>query len=147
MQPWFLKRKKLNRIIYEHKTKTYICSPNKLKLDVGTCTKEKPKLVFTLYPCGLEEDCGNTATLEIEIQIPKKCPRLPSSAKVNLSVTVWECNEGSQYLKVSDFTVEELMSLRQFIIFKLITHTFLRESRSNYIKITASTKLIGVSES
>ena len=135
---WSLKRNELNKIVYGHKTKKCLSSPDKLELGYADA-KTNPKLIFKLYPYGLEEDFGKNATLEVEIKIPKKCPHLPSSAKVCLTVAAWDCKERCC---LNSETVERPMNLRQFTIPEFITHAALKESHSDYIEIQASAELI-----
>ena len=138
---WPLKRNDLNKIVYEHNTEKRLKCPEKLELEYAEA-KANPKLAFRLYPYGLEEDYGKNATLEIKIKLPaKKCPRLPTSAKVSLTVTAWDCKEERC---LNSVTVEKPMNLRQFTIPEFITHAALKESRSDYIEIQAFAELIGL---
>ena len=136
---WLIKRNDLNKAIYEHKAGKFFTSPNKLDVDVGG--KANPKFIFHLYPYGLEEDVGVNATLEVEIWYPKskKYPRLPNAVNVYLSVTVWDCETGDC---MSSCDAEVSMNLRRYTIQRFITHTALKESRSNYIEIQASSELL-----
>ena len=136
---WFIKRNDLNKAIYEHKTDKFFTSPHKLDVDVGG--KANPKFIFHIYPYGLEEDYGHNATLEVEICFPKskKCPRLPTTVNVYLSVGVWDYDMGDC---ISSCEAEVSMNLRRYTIHRFITHASLKESHSDFIEIQASSVLI-----
>ena len=139
---WLLKRNDLNKAIYKHKENKCFTSSDKLELDVG-CGKANPKLVFKLYPYGLEQDCGKNTTLEVEIELPKKCTRLPSSATLKLRVTALDCKEAQN---ITSHGVEKSMELRRFVILGFVTHDDLKNSHSDLIEIQASAELTGVTK-
>ena len=134
-----LKRNKLNEAIYKHKQNKRITCPNKLELDAG-CGGANPRLVFHLVPCGLENDSGKNATLEIEIEVPKRCTRFHSETKVKISISVRELKEDKLLAKHGG--VEKSMSLRQFLIPRFVTHGDLKDSHCDQIEIRASAELI-----
>ena len=136
---WVLKRNKLNKAIYKHKENKRITCPTKLELDAG-CGGANPRLVFHLVPYGLETDSGKNATLEIEIEVPKKCSRMHSATKVKVSVSVRELKEEKFLARHGG--VEKSMNLRQFLIPQFVTHGNLKDSHCDQIEIHASAELI-----
>ena len=137
---WTLKSNDLNEPIYKHKKKKCFTSSDKLELDVG-CGKANPKLVFKLYPYGLEQDRGKNTTLEVEIEVPKKSMRLPDSATLKLTVTALDCKE-ARVLKT--YKVEKSMHLRTFLILDFVSHDDLKKSHSDLIEIQATAEATGV---
>ena len=140
---WVLKRNKLNEAIYRHKENKRITCPTKLELDTG-CGGANPRLVFHLVPYGLETDSGKNATLEIEIEVPKKCPRMHSATKVKVSVSVREVKEEKFLARHDD--VEKSMNMRQFLIPQFVTHGKLKDSRCDQIEIHALAEVVMHSE-
>lgn len=136
---WQVKRNDLNKVIYKHKTQKCFTGPDKLELE-AQAGKANPKLVFKLYPYGLEGDFGKNATLDVEIDMPKKCRRLPSTAKAKLRISAWDCQEGKT-LCCRD-NIEIPMNHRQFPIPAFISHEALKLSHSELIEIHVMAELI-----
>lgn len=137
---WQIKRNLLNKAIYKHKeNKCYTCS-EKLELDAGHGGKANPRLIFKLYPYGLDRDRKTNVTLHVEIDVPRKCPRLADSTQLRLSVVAYDLNESRKLGE--EQVVEKQANLRDFLLHSFITHDSLKNSHSDHIEIQASAELL-----
>ena len=85
-------------------------------MDVGQ-GKNNPKLILTLYPNGLFSNEGKSASLQAKIVTPDRCPPLPPSLLVQLSVTVYG---SSRHEKWNEVSVKETVNMYTFYIHNLI---------------------------
>ena len=142
---WHVKRSTLNKAIYDHKEQKRITCKKKLELDAG-CGGANPRLVFHLVPYGLEDDAGKSATLEIEVEIPRKTrSTMHSATKIRLSVFVQEIKEDGNSL-ARHKNIEKSIDVSRFFISHFLTHECLKHSRCDQIEIHASAELIPHSE-
>ncbi len=137
---WQLKRNVLNKAIYKHKASKHFTCPEKLEVGAGSGGKANPRLIFKLYPYGLEDDTNTNPTLQVEIEVPKKCPRLSDSTSIRLTVTAYDVRESTELS--GERVVTKPANLRDFLIPAFITHDDLKNSHSDHIEIRASAKLL-----
>ena len=133
---WKVKRDHLNKPIFRHQESSTIEWKKKVEVDVGNGNIYNPKLVFILHPYGLERDRQKCVTLEVRIDVPKKAPKLKEATFVKLTLTVSE-TEG-EILK--DHNLKKNLNLRVFYQDRFVSHLALRESHSDFIDITVTTK-------
>ena len=94
-----------------------------------------PKLSFQLYPYGESEDFGKFVTMIVRIYTSEKCPPLPSSSKMHLSLVVRAdgSDKESTGPVLHECYVEEYLHLGFFRIHKVVSHDKLKECHSKYI--------------
>ena len=92
--------------------------------------KYNPKLTFQLFPCGLHKDEGNAVTMAVRVATPDKCPPLPLSSKIQLTLLV--LNEERAEVNRHPAVTKELSTLSIFYVYTVITHDQLKRSKSKY---------------
>ena len=113
----------------------------KIEVDVGNGSSFNPKLTFILHPYGLEEDKQKYVTLEVQIDVPKKAPKLKKGTCVKLALAISESQtEGEKILK--EHALQESLNLRVFYQHKFVSHRALRESKSDLIHITIQAECV-----
>lgn len=138
---YLVNRKKLYSIICEHKDREYMRLKNRIILDAGC--KANPELGLKIYPCGLEDDRGKYATLETDIYIKQKCPRLIlESCVVRLVIHVIDCKTGQNLNGDRALTAEYPLRGRSFRIYQVIDHQSIMQSMSLMFKVRATAALI-----
>ena len=123
---WKVLRYDLIMPIWRHQPQANITHPVKLELDANQ-GKHNPKLTFQIFPFGLHGDQGNAVTLAVRITTPDKCPPLPLSSEIQLTLLVLD-EEGVEVNRCPTVT-EKLSNISIFYIPAVITHTQLKESK------------------
>ena len=113
--------------MWRHLDQYTITRQGKIELDVSP-GKYNPKLSFLLYPNGLFQDSEKAVTMCVRIMTPEKCPPLPPSSEIRLSLVVWDGECGGVEMK--RVTITEKLSMSVFYVYKVITHDQLKESQS-----------------
>ena len=143
---WKVARDDIVRPIWRLGEKRCIIWSQKFELDLHF-GKLNPKLSFSLYPCGEFKDANKAVTMAVQIVTPSKCPPLPPSSKLRLSLVVRE-DDGEAKKPI---TVEEKLNMNTFYICNVISlsHDDLKVSVSKYFyfDIEASCSLSGLHES
>ncbi len=137
---WQIKRNLLNKAIYKHKESKCLTCSEKLEVDAGPGGKFRLNLIFRLYPYGLDEDRNTSATLEVETEVPKKCPRPPDTTRVKLSVVAFDVKESKKLSDKPDVSI--LANIREYLVHGFLTHDSLKNSHSDLIEIQASAELL-----
>ena len=122
---WRVKQEQLMKSLSrptDAKFRTISCS-RKFDLDVGQ-GKNNPKLSLVLYPYGLFDDKGKAATLQAKILTPDKCPPLPTSLCVQLSLTVFS---NQKTVKLKECCVHQTINTQTFYVQELLSCEKMRE--------------------
>ena len=137
---WPVKRDKLNKCIYKHKTKLLTCKVN-LELVSDHDSGPIPKLSLQLHPYGIEEDANKCVTAKVSIELPKKC-HLHSETRIEFQISAREddTSSGSEIGQVQ--IRKEQITQNFFYVKKLITHQDLKNSQCNYVQVCAMAKLV-----
>ena len=123
---WKVARDDIARPIWKLGEKQCIRCSQKFALDLNF-GKHNPKLSFSLFPRGEFKDTNKAVTMAVKIDTPSKCPPLPPSSMLHLSLTVREGDGVGE-----TFTVEEKLNMNTFYIYGLISHDHLKASYSKY---------------
>ena len=113
----------------------------RLELDAGH-GKHNPKLTFQLFPYGLHRDEGKAVTMVVRIATPDKCPPLPLSSEMKLTVVVFEGEENE--LMKCDPVVEKLSTISTCYVYSAITHDQVKESRSKFFLLEVAVLCTGL---
>ena len=132
---WRIKRSEINEAIYEHREEQVITCPDRLVADIGH-GGANPRLLLKLHPHGIEEDYDKNVTLEIDIELPKKCPRLHSAAKIDVTLSSWDCKENKPFSSRQEISAS--MNMRSVSVKQFISHNALKHSRSDLVEIRAA---------
>ena len=138
---WKVVREDLMKPVWRHEESRCITRPHKFELDAGL-GKHNPKLSFILYPCGQFEDSGKCVTMAVRISTSDKCPPLPPTSKLHLSLVVWD--GGREGAEVSRRHIAEKLNMSVFYIRGLITHNKLKESHSKHFHLDIDVSCAGV---
>ena len=141
---WRVLRDDLNKPIWSHDERRCISRSNKLELDTNY-GRRNPKLSFQLYPYGESEDLGEYVTMIVRINTSDKCPPLPPSSMVHITLTVRD-NDSSMESILHHCTVEEHLDLGYFRIFRVLKHDQLMKSHSKYIYFDVAATSSGLTE-
>ena len=129
---WRVPREDLGKPIWNHEEKCCISRSHKFELDTNL-GRHNPKLLFQLYPYGESSDCGEYMTMIVRITTSEKCPPLPSTASVQISLTVRDEHSDGENSILNRISVEEHLNLGYFPIRQVVQHQQLKKSRSKYI--------------
>ena len=131
---WRVPRDDLGKLVWNHDKKNRCISrSHKFELDTNL-GRHNPKLLFQLYPYGESSDCGEYVTMIVRINTSDKCPPLPPSATVQISLTVCDDdNSDGERCVLNRTCVEEHLNLGYFAIRQVVRHGQLKKSRSKYI--------------
>ena len=124
---WKVPREDIIKPVWRHLDQYTITRQGKIELDVSP-GKYNPKLSFLLYPNGLFQDSEKAVTMCVRIMTPEKCPPLPPSSEIRLSLVVWDGECGGVEMK--RVTITEKLSMSVFYVYKVISHDQLKESQS-----------------
>ena len=138
---WKVLREDLIKPIWRHQSQANITHLLKLELDANQ-GKHNPKLTFQIYPYGLHKDQGNAVTMAVRIATPDKCPPLPLSSEIQLTLLVLD-EEGVELNKCPTVTAE-LSIISIFYIPAVITHTQLKDSKSKYLNLEVNVTCSGI---
>ncbi len=83
------------------------------------------------------DDTNTNATLQVEIEVPKKCPCLSDSTSIRLNITAYDVTELS-----GERIVTKPAKRGDFLIPAFIMHDGLKNSHSEHIEIRASAELL-----
>ena len=137
---WRVKRDKLNKMIYKHKDKSIACS-DKIELETDRVGPH-PKLILRLHSYGIEEDQNENVTLEVRIERSKKTGSSSMHSLTEVEVCVrGEDVDGGRVIG-GGRKVRESVRSSYFFIKRFISHQELKKSRSEYIEIRATAKLV-----
>ena len=137
---YLVNRKKLYSIICEHKEREYVRLKDRIVLN-AEC-RANPELGLKIYPCGLDEDRDRFATIEADIYIKRKCPRLIlESCVVSLMIQVIDCKTEQNLNADHPLTVEYPLKGRSFRIYQAIDHQSILQSTSLMLKVRATAVL------
>ena len=128
---WKVAREDLMKPVWRHEDSRCITRPHKFELD-ASLGKHNPKLSFSLYPCGQFVDAGKSVTMGVRIFTSDKCPPLPPSSKIHLSLVVWDGEREGEGRELNRRHVAERLNMSVIYIHGLITHQLLKDSRSKY---------------
>ena len=123
---WKILREDLLKQIWRHQSQASITHPLKLELEANQ-GKHNPKLTFQIFPFGLHSDEGKAVTLAVRITTPDKCPPLPLSSEIQLTLLVLD-EEGVELNRCPTVTTK-LSNISKFYVPTVITHTQLTESK------------------
>ena len=138
---WPVKRDKLNKYIYKHKTKLLRCKLN-LELVSEHEIGPSPKLFLQLHPYGAEEDSNKYITAKVSIE-SKKC-RLHSDTRIQFSISAREgADDPTSGAEIGQLQEkQEQITQNFFYIKQFIDHQDLKNSTCNYVQVVALAKLI-----
>ena len=136
---WPIKRDKLNKYIYKHKTKLLKCKLN-WELTSEHEIGPSPKLSLQLHPYGAEEDSNKFITAKVSIE-SRRC-RLHSDTTIGFIISARESDptSGAQIGKLRE--KYEQITKSFFYIKQFIDHQDLKNSPCDYIQVIASATLI-----
>ena len=117
---WKVGREELVR--QKQQSQTVLTSPGRIEVDANL-GKYNPRLVLQLYPGGVFEDEGKAVTMAMRIIISEKCPPLPPTAVVHITLDV-ENDKGKKRLNL-----HENLSTSIFYVYEVITHVDLAETK------------------
>ena len=113
---WELKQDRLLKCLSKSGYERLVLS-EKIDLDVGQ-GRQNPKLSLVLYPKGLFINQGKGVSLQANVSVSDKCPPLPPSLLVQLTVTVFGSQKQEMWNKC---TVQETINIRSFYIHNLFS--------------------------
>jgi hypothetical protein len=144
---WKLRRNDLSKTIWSHDETRCITQSQKMELDtnLGRCN---PRLSFQLYPYGESEDYGKFVTMIVRINTSDKCPPLPSSSKVHMSLVVRadSSDKESNGDVLHECCAEEYLHLGFFRIHKVVSHDKLKECHSKHIYLEVKATCSGTDQ-
>lgn len=136
---WPIKRDKLNKYIYKHKTKLLRCKLN-LELISEHEIGPSPKLSLQLHPYGAEEDSNKFITAKVLIE-SRRC-RLHSDTRIAFAISAREGDptSGAQIGQLHE--KQEQITKSFFYVKQFIDHQELKNSLCDYIQVITSATLI-----
>lgn len=114
----------------ERKPHSISCG-QKIDIELGH-GKNNPKLSIVLYPFGLFENEGKSASLQIKISYPEKCPPLPPSIQLQLKLIVYSSHKREV---LREATIRECINLHSMYIHHLFNCSISLEAIGEYILI------------
>ena len=136
---WPVKRDKLNKYIYKHKTKLIRCKLN-LELISEHGIGSSPKLSLQLHPYGAEEDSNKFITAKVSIEL-RRC-RLHSDTRIAFTISAKE-DDPSSGAHIGHFQEKQEQITKCFFYVKqFIDHQELKNSSCDYILVISSATLI-----
>ena len=143
---WPVKRDKLNKYIYKHKTKLLRC---KLNLELTSEAEREiggasPKLSLQLHPYGAEEDGNKFITAKVSIE-SRRC-RLHSDTRIAFTISaIAIAREGdpTSGAQIGQFQEKQEQITKSFFYIKqFIDHQALKNSTCDYVQVITSAMLI-----
>ena len=140
---WKVGHEELMKRVWQDRSLKPIARKERLVLEINQ-GKRNPEVSFLLYPYGIFQDENNAVTMAVRITTSTKCPPLPPSAELRLSLSVWGV-EGNQRNEVNQFqSFREKLSTSMFYIYAIITHDQLKQSKCKYFHLDIEVTCSGV---
>ena len=137
---WPVKRDKLNKYIYKHKTKLLRCKLNLELISEHEIGGASPKLSLQLHPYGAEEDGNKFITAKVSIE-SRRC-RLHSDTRIAFAISARE-GDPTSGAQIGQFQEKQEQITKSFFYIKqFIDHQVLKNSSCDYVEVITSAMLI-----